>query len=268
MTSTSSPQEMYHTLSHRFREEADEIGGQEGEIALKAIETVNTPLYATLGWQESGSEEVAQRIHTLVRNEVMYVLFLDKFHETSQEHYRHMADACRERVRTALSAEQNKQLTALEKKLFVYWDVERDMSSRMSSGDATLSEDIRELTLRKSTDVFAYATLLRTMQDVPKEVVLELYAHQLLRDVQDDIADLEEDAQEHMPNPLLLRLFLRGDYYSHVKYDQQQLEKMARSMGVIEEQQQLVRDYCRTISASLPPQYEWMRECAGVEVSL
>jgi hypothetical protein len=259
------PADAYQRFTSTFTDEANFLPMEdERHMARKAIETMNSPLYATIAAFETASEDVAHKVHTRVRNEGMYILFLDRAYERKDEPSRLQAEEQHQRVLSDLLSPQRDQLLALEKKLFTFWDMEQKMREKMRSNTPVSEEDLREFILRKSTDVFLYATITRFSVPVPREVMLEFYMHQLLRDVEDDFRDLAEDGNEQMPNPLLLRLWQHGNYDFSCPLDQQRLELLATETGVFAQHSSFVRNYCQTIVENLPKKYQWMRLCSGI----
>jgi hypothetical protein len=263
------PTDTYQRLTSAFVVETEQFSTEdERHTARKAIETMNTPLYASVAAFESASEDVAHKVHTRVRNEGMYILFLDRAYERKDDPSRQQADAQHQLILGDLPSSQQQQLLALENKLFAFWDIEQDMRERMRSSSPVSEEELREFILRKSTDIFLYATITRFSIPMPREVMLEFYVHQLLRDVDDDFRDLAEDAEEQMPNPLLLKLWQKGAYDFSRSCDQRELESLVTETGVFAQHTSFIRAYCQAISANLPEKYKWMRQCAGIPVEL
>jgi hypothetical protein len=257
----------YRRCSERYTDEVKTLPTEEQGIAHKAIATVNTPLYAVVAKLLANSQQIADRVHTLIRDEAMYVLFLDRSYESDDTESAELARRCSARARSALSNAQVGKLEAIEKKLFVFWEIEQELRKRMEEGEEVTGTEMHSFMRRKSTDVFVYTTILQFFANTPQEVVLELYTHQLLRDVEDDERDLEEDASEHMPNPLLLQLYREGKYSCDHTYTQQALEVLCTDCGLIENHRSSVRAYCEKVSAHLSRSYRWMSDCSGIKIS-
>lgn len=265
--SSSGQIDRYYELTRVFQEEAAQFGPEEHKIAQKAISTVNTSLYAAVALDRTDSEEIAHRVHTLVRDETMYILFLDRFYESGDALSKSIADRCRKRVETLLQPEQHLSLSQLEAKLFTFWDVEREMKEKVQLQQPISDAELREFILRKSTDVFAYAHAAGCVCKFPRGVVLELYRQQLMRDVEDDLRDLGEDATQSMPNPLLIRLQQKKLYDPSVVHRQEDLMRAVQESGVSQEHSTFVQKYCSAISRSFPQEYLWMRECVPPSTS-
>ncbi len=241
---------------------------EQRDIARKAISTVNTPIYRAFVESKTNEFDKARKVHEQVRDECMYVLFLDKFYESGNPEFQKIADECHVRVQQTLNPAQREKLSDTEKRLFAFWDLEQKMKQSMQRNDPVSDADLREFIRRKSTDVFLYTTVTRFSSYIPKEVIMELYMHQLLRDLGDDHDDLEEDLSEGMPNPLLLRLVQKGVNVPTLPKDQAVLSREVDASGVSKEHTAFVTKYCRAIEPDLPEHLQWMRECAGIDVNM
>lgn len=256
----------YDVLTKASRTEIADLPEEQRLMAGKVIETINSPLYRAIAYQLTSSLEIAQQIHNQVRDEAMYILFLDRKYESGDNRFQILADECHSRVMRTLKSEQQRKLLDMEEKLFKFWSLEQRMKHAMETDMLISDADLREFIRRKSTDVFAYGTVARQIAHFPREVMLELYGHQLLRDLEDDHADLEEDAVDTMPNPLLLRLKQRGISFTDLPQKQTDLEAAITITGVSDEHRSFVQSYCHTILKPLPKKFAWIRDCARINV--
>ena len=258
--SNPNTQRVYASLTTRFLRDAEQIddGGLRA-LTKKSILTINTPLYATLVYQENGSIEMAVLCHYLVLDEARYILLLDYFHENGEEAYKLQAEATHQRLLSRLKPDEKERLLGLEKLLVPeFFGFERELSNKLKNGDDINNAEIQEYTFKKSEDVFLYATVAGFVAPIPRQVINELYHQQLLRDFEDDCRDLSEDFGQRMPNPLIMRIWQRKLIDLNSPYTQQQLEILVRSSSVFEEHMGYLNEHIRSQQNNLPPKYAWL----------
>lgn len=136
-----------------------------------------------------------------------------------------------------LDGPARERLAAAEKELYPFFTEEDRMRTLIRNGQDVTESAINALTLRKSTDVFLYASI---PGDIPTAIERNLYLRQLFRDCDDDFRDLGEDSERGNPNPLLLRLYRRGH---PIRGTQEELSRIVEQTGVGREHLAFIRTY-------------------------
>ncbi len=202
-------------------------------IEYKAIETMGLPLFFVLAQEVTGDDTLAGKIYQLVLLEAKYILYLDFYHEGKGVENKNLADQFHNELLFQLKKNQREELLSLEKNLFYFWDLERELAKKMFVKQVTFQE-VEEYTLLQSTDVFLYIQILSFFCKFPNHLYETLYLAQVQRDFGDDQRDLQEDFEEGMPNPLLLRLWEKGITPKESRLTFLQTE--VTRFGVLEEQ--------------------------------
>ncbi|MBS3128909.1 hypothetical protein J4410_07240 [Candidatus Woesearchaeota archaeon] len=284
----TEPVQVYRTLDDHFTKEAEEISDPERkERVLKAIRSLNTPVYATIAYVLTTDSDLASQVHDHVLAEVLYVLFLDDAHEkeasasrsrekgkltdaakhaTKAREYKTRAEQEHARVISSLSAEQKAELSLFERDFALYWEFEKYFSQRMRNGDPINETEMMNFVEKKSGDVYLYAKLLEFQlrtKLVPKQFktldFLDFLIHaQLKRDLAHDETDIFRDHQEGMPNPFLIQAYRKGLYIPGKVYSSEELQTITRRVRDVHHC--AVRsDLSPTLPISSP--FDWIKEC-------
>tara|TARA_Y100000310_G_C20602320_1_gene773698 strand:- start:541 stop:1314 length:774 start_codon:yes stop_codon:yes gene_type:complete len=230
------------------------------KINDKAIATINTPLYATIAFQETKSLDVANKIHDLILLETQHILFLDNYYETGSLKEKKKAEKSNKLLLSKLDKNQKKKLKSLENKLFTYWKLEKKLSKKIKSSKKITEMEIKTITRKKSKDIFLYSLLLSFFVKVPKSITNFIYAQQLERDLEDDFEDLREDFQNKIASPLILRLYKKNLINMKNNYSQKELERLTPRSNSYKKQKILVREIIKKLDNNLPKGYSWIKK--------
>lgn len=241
------PRQSYESLFRRFLKEANKIKSKSlKEITKKSISTIDTPIYASIIYSETGSMEKVYLGHKLILEEAKFILFLDYYYETGLNKYWKRAELIHKKLLGRLSPIEKRKLLNLEKRLFTFWQLEKDLSEKMKANKTIEIKEIEKFTLKKSRDVFLYFLIATFIAPIQKKIIHQLYHRQLLRDFEDDCRDLMEDLKQKMPNPLILRLYQEELIDPEKVYSQKKLEKLGKSSGIFSSHKRYIKEYIRT----------------------
>ena len=236
----------YEILFRRFLREANRIKSKNlKEITKKSISTINTPIYASIVYLETGSMEKADLCHKLILEEANFILFLDYYYETGLNKYRKRAERIQKKLLSRLNPIEKRKLLNLEKRIFTFWQLERGLSEKMKANKTIAIKEIEKFTLKKSRDVFLYSLISTFIAPIQKKIIHQLYHRQLLRDFEDDCRDMMEDLRQKMPNPLTLRLYQKGLIDLDKTYSQKKIEKLGKSSGIFSSHKRYIKKYIR-----------------------
>lgn len=232
----------------------------DNPLERKAALTINAPIYPAITLAQTDSPILSRTTYDLVLLEASRVILLDKYHETEKREFLEEADAYRERLLERLNPDFRSKLLRLEDSLLPFFDLEKSIARRMNQGIEINERELSKYTSRKSSDVLLYVLLTESVCGrISKRVVRRLYREQMLRDLDDDVSDMNEDLLEGGTNTILARMPNNLFINQRNPLKQEELVRVAHSMGVVEEQRRLIDKL--DPRGTLPDEYQWLEGC-------
>ena len=193
---------------------------------LRAIdEKAQDPTYYVATYFDTKNMYEALWVYRMVRLLTRYVLLYDKFFETKNKRFVLLASKVRWSINKILANEINKNhlnysIDFSIKQFWPFWKFEQIVKNYLFKGNTFSYNELRNFSLRKSSDTSIYARVLDAkLPSFNENVSLVLHYNQALLDLMDDWQDIEEDIQGDMPNIFVMAVIESVPYKILKKYN-------------------------------------------------
>jgi hypothetical protein len=179
---------------------------------LRAVNTkinqkvkMDVETYFLASYFETKDMDKSLSIYRTVRSLIWYIGLIDIFYEINDREYLEKARELLDTIIKKSTGHLRYSIKFSLKRCWPFWEFEQVVRHQMMKGHIFSNKELSYYNMFKSSDADLYCSVLdNEIRSFNQNVTLLFHYKQALIDILDDLADIEEDFNDRMPNIFIL----------------------------------------------------------------